>query len=374
MTISIRLIRLSLLVLLCAASFPSFAQPAALAEARGHAAAGRPAEAKTVLDRALATDSLQPALLTERGLAHAALKDDQAAFADYTRALAVDSLYAPALEYRGALLATYQRYPDALTDYERLLRKPSPRAPLHLRRGQYRYENRLLPGARQDLDRALSLDPKLAEAHLTRGYLNLVENKAEAAEKDFLESLRLDTTLADAHLQLGLLYTTTDPAKARQAMDRAVAISRSPAAYYARGSLRQDLTDHAGAVADCDSAIKRSPFFVVSDCDIVLKLAPTPLAFTNRANARYNQRKYMEALPDLYSAIKLDANFAPALLLRGLTRYQLELKATACVDLAKAEALGNAQAASFRKKICGTSPAAPGQTPPPGATPAPAKP
>jgi len=84
------------------------------------------------------------------------------------------------------------------------------------------------------------------------------------------------------------------------------AIEKNPRdahAYLRRGTAREKLGDHAGAILDDSAALRLDP--------------KSAVALTNRANARAAQRDFPGALADYNQAIALDPRHASAFLNRG---------------------------------------------------------
>jgi protein O-mannosyl-transferase len=140
------------------------------------------------------------------------------------------------------------------------------------------------------------------------------------------------------------------------ALKFSVNITDSAKAYSNLGFVKCYLGDFAGAMRDCDNAIKtdstypnsyknrvRAKFMLqdykaaLGDCNKLIELVPNDAdAFYNRAITRFHLNDYKGALEDFDMTIKIDTNYIKAYNDRGTTRFMLKNYEGALEDYNKA--------------------------------------
>lgn len=132
-----------------------------------------------------------------------------------------------------------------------------------------------------------------------------------------------------------------------------------PVDFLARGILRTQLRDYAGALSDFDRSLELSPDFTpallgrafveetlklpsaFSDYDHVLRINPRLIyAWFNKGNIYYANDDYTSALESYNRAIEIDPEFGEAYYNRGLCYLQMGARRQAFSDLSKAGELG----------------------------------
>ena len=127
-------------------------------------------------------------------------------------------------------------------------------------------------------------------------------------------------------------------------------------AYYSRGTAKDSLSDHLGAIADLDKAIERNPQNAaaynnrgnaklalsdrqgaIADYDNAIRLNPQlAVAYSNRGNTKSALGDYLGAIADYDSAIKLNPQEAASYYSRGYARHALGDYRGAIADYDKA--------------------------------------
>ncbi|MFJ3672167.1 tetratricopeptide repeat protein [Streptomyces sp. NPDC090106] len=183
----------------------------------------RPAEAATILDRALALDPAYARALASRASCAHDLGDIDGALTGFARALEIDADYPWALIHRAKVHRDLGRPDDAFAD----------------------------------LDRAVAIDPDSAWIASERGDAYRVAGRYEEAAEELGRACRIDPEYATAHAGRGYALDRlghTDAARA--AYDRAVELAPDYLwALVNRADLRRRTGDADGAFADLDRAV-----------------------------------------------------------------------------------------------------------------------
>jgi tetratricopeptide (TPR) repeat protein len=191
------------------------------------ATAGRPQDALTAYDRALALAADHPPTVSNRAQALRALGRSAEALEAYDQALALKPDYAVAWCNRAETLCALDRPEEAVSS----------------------------------ADRAVALDPTLAEAHANRAQgLNALRRHAEALAAA-QQALTLRPAAARALRHSGdALSGLGRSGDAEKAYDGALTVNPGLVeAWVGRGLARQALGRHAEALADLDQAVRLDP-------------------------------------------------------------------------------------------------------------------
>jgi len=113
---------------------------------------------------------------------------------------------------------------------------------------------------------------------------------------------------------------------------------QDPEIWLNRGVVKEKLNDLKGAFSDYTKAIGLNEKF--------------EKAWLNRGNVLTKQGRFKDAAEDYTAAIIFNPEYGPAYYNRAIARQKLKLSAEACVDLQKAETLGQAVNEKMKKEIC----------------------
>ncbi len=221
-------------------------------------AAGRPAEAMTAFNEAIAADpnyvvarnavgrllfndrrdseavatfsrsiELKPTAYAHewRGRAHHRARRYAEAMADFVKASELDPAWASPHYYRANLLAETKRPAEAISAYDRTIElDPKWASPL-VERGKLRERNGQAPGALADFSKAIELSPKWAGAWIARSNFYQARGRYAESIADARQILAFDQNYAAAWNNVGYgLRETKDLAGAVNAYDRALAL------------------------------------------------------------------------------------------------------------------------------------------------------
>ncbi len=177
--------------------------------------------------------------------------------------------------------------------------------------------------AREAFDRALALSPDHPVALMGRSQARQELGDVRGAIADMKRAAELRDS-ADGWQLLGHLAITTDPALARVAYSRCIALAPKNFMYWVyRGNARMALGDLVGAIADCDEAHRLAPYSqpplalsataclragdyeaAVERYTRAIERAPHDgTTILNRANARFLAGDYEGALEDYERAL-----------------------------------------------------------------------
>lgn len=197
--------------------------------------------------------------------------------------------------------------------------------------------------AEEQFTRILAQEPQSAQAYLGRGIARSKRGAVDAAIADFAKSVELDPTLGVAQQYIGLLqeqrrdFAAAESAftralerwpasvdllacraRVRQArgdlqgaladLGRALALDQTAALYYQRASVRWDLSDYEGSLADANEIVRRAPM--------------DASGYTSRGMARLGLNHFDGALGDLDRALIFAPDQPEILALRGLAQLE----------------------------------------------------
>jgi lipoprotein NlpI/transglutaminase-like putative cysteine protease len=172
------------------------------------------------------------------------------------------------------------------------------------------------------------MTPKLApSAHMARGDAYILQGKYDQAVADFDEAVRLNPDLASKFPSFAhALEDQREFHRAEQVWSSAIGASPSSASLYdERGTVRDFLGDHDGAVSDFNRAIS-----LASPKDKVAAY------YNDRAITFWSTHDWRGAISDDTEALKHDDKSATAYRGRGIAEYFSGKFDTASADLAKA--------------------------------------
>jgi tetratricopeptide (TPR) repeat protein len=203
----------------------------------------------------------------ESGIAKKANGDLDGAISDYTKAIEINPRYAEAYGNRGLARKTKGDLVGAIADY----------------------------------DKAITLNSRLKEAYNNRGLARQLQGNLDAAIADFDKAIELDRYYAGAH------YNRASAARAKGDLKLAIAeltkAIESPhndhlsETYNNRGTIRHELRDNAGAVADFTKAIEID--------------SQNVFAYSNRGYALILLDKDTEARKDFDQMLKINPSLQP---------------------------------------------------------------
>jgi len=300
---------------------------------------GRPADARGLLDRALAQRPDSAAAHMDRASVCKALGEYEEALASCCRALALRPDSPDLVNLQGAILLDLERYPEALVACETALALQPASAATNYNRGLALQLLQRPAEALASYDDALRSEPAFPEALHNRGnVLHALGRYDEAlASWDLALAQKPDFPQA-LHSRGLLLHELRRHDEALVAFDRAVALDPGfAAAFNDRGLTLNELLRHDEALASCEQALAIRPDYSEAfiNCGVIfsrwkryefavdaynraLLIKPDSIeALHNRGLALQQLARYKEAAADFARALEIDpaARYSRAMLL-----------------------------------------------------------
>jgi tetratricopeptide (TPR) repeat protein len=172
------------------------------------AALNRDQEALAILDKAVAIMPTSVEAITNRGNVLMKLGRPAEALAAFDAALVLAPGFPGALANRGNALAALGRFEEALAQYDAVLAAIPAHAETHLNRGSALSALSRASEAVAAFDRALALRPDYVKAHIGRGVARQALNQQREALEDFERAIALDKSNADAQHNAALARLT----------------------------------------------------------------------------------------------------------------------------------------------------------------------
>jgi tetratricopeptide (TPR) repeat protein len=172
------------------------------------AALNRDQEALAILDKAVAIVPASVEAITNRGNVLMKLGRPADALAAFDAALILAPGFPGALANRGNALAALGRFEEALAQYDAVLVAVPAHAETHLNRGSALNALSRAGEAVAAFERALALKPDYVKALIGRGFARQMLNQQREALADFERAVALDRSNADAHHNAALALLT----------------------------------------------------------------------------------------------------------------------------------------------------------------------
>lgn len=179
---------------------------------------------------------------------------------------------------RGETLTTIGDTTQAIKDYNEALRLQPDNPFAYRRRGIAKSSEENYQGALEDLNKAIILQPDNGYAYVDRGTVYAMMGNRKAFTKDFETALRLEPD--------------------------------SPAIYNKRGIAHCILQDDKGAIEDYTAAIRFAP-------------ESAYIYYKRLGDVRTVQKDYKTAIENYNEAIRLERNYAPAYVGRGIVNAMM---------------------------------------------------
>ena len=225
---------------------------------------GNPKGGQAELDKAIQLDAKQARAYLARGECHEALRELNAAIADFTQAISSTSerdVLALAHNHLGLCHREQNQLATALKDFDEAL-KIYPDSPLFLgNRGITYHAQGELARALFDLSEAIRLAQHNAYYLFRRGLVYLDKQDPTNALEDFTEASHVDPEYALAYVESARAWWMLgDIQQAVKICSQAIQIKpNEPDAYYLRASIRRSQKDYWMAISDLDQVIRLAP-------------------------------------------------------------------------------------------------------------------
>jgi len=261
----------------------------------------------------------------------------EASFYNFKQATRLNPGLAEAFLYRGLTQSDKDAFHADLTEAIRL--NPNLAEAYYYRAFEQFGQRASREGIKRDLDKVIRLNPNFAEAYYVRyQYLPCDVCINKERYKDLMQALRLNSQFIDSfEVQINgrgygrpLLHRETYPQLLLDKINQRIqANPQDIDAYFGRGTLKLELADHAGAIADFSQVIQANP----KDAD----------AYYSRGLARYRIKDYLGAVADIRQALKLNSKMQEPYTMLSLVYYDMGKKSAALGNAAQAIQLNSEQ-------------------------------
>jgi|SRR6185437_14763111 len=193
-----------------------------------------------------------------------------------------------------------------------------------------------------DLYALLNREPESngGDKYLTTGINKSMSGDPKGAIKEFNKSIENNGNKPDAFSYRAMAkLMLNNISSAMEDHNHAIQLNPNNSnAYYMRGLGKASLKDHIGAISDYSKAIELDP----KNSD----------AFESKAGSEAALGNYESAVKDLDSVIDLKPRNADAHLHRGMAKFFMNDKISACTDWSKAGELGSSEAYELIRTNC----------------------
>jgi len=280
----------------------------------------------------------------QRGMAQHSLGDLERALTDYDDAIRLDAGLARARIDRGVLLASRKaELRLAIMDFDRILALLPDTVSTLILRGDAFASVGEQGRALADLDRAIELAPQNPHALVVRGIINARRGETQRAFADYSRALAIDAHFVDALVNRAAIYSSMGNATlAIRDLNLAIALApRNALAAYNRGYAHFARREYDLAIADYTRSIELDGRMgwaygnrcltrtvvgqdlagALADCDEALRLQPDNLQIRESRGFVFLKRgEYDIALREYDSALRTDPDRPLSLYGRGLAR------------------------------------------------------
>ncbi len=233
--------------------------------------------------------------LEDRGKSYSALRDYDAALADFNEALRIAPDRATTREARGKTYTARGEYDRAIEDFTAAILAGGDLAfASYFNRGNAFMQKGQDREAIADMEQALKLKPQNGLAAMFRAYLLTRVGRIEEGERELKKAILADPQLILGELMLMERSLRPDEPKARRKMvdDLVARHPESGHAHMVRGLMLNDTENLAEALASLNRAVQLRP--------------GDPQVFLSRASVRVNAEDWAGAIADATEAIRLD--------------------------------------------------------------------
>ena len=254
------------------------------------------ATARTHFEKALSINPNYPQALYGLGMVYGYQDQYEVGTLYLDKAIALDPLFLTAWKWRGIMRVEQKLYDKALEDFTQAITLSPSEAELYVRRGRIYEKKGEIPSAVADLRFAAQLVPDDKRTWLYLGDVFAKVNELDQSMTYYQKAITLDPAYDDAYGQMAQIWIKRkDPAKAREAFDKAVASARyRPERFLVmRGTFFESTGETDSALADFRDARTRDPNLAIA----WLHEATLCCAKKDKATALEAVTKYIELCP-----------------------------------------------------------------------------
>jgi len=276
---------------------------------------GKFQNAITQYDRVIELNPEQDSAYYSRGEAKQSLHDFPGALEDFDKALEMNEGYAPYLLARAGVKRVYLHdFEGSIEDYSALIRMEFFMGDAYPCRGDAKRQLGDFEGAMADMNSALSLTPERAIVYVWRADIKDEAGDYQGALADYKKALQLDEHLTSGYVNRGIAKLWVDDLSgALEDFEDAMNTGSSDGEGFAgRAEVERRRKNFPQALSDCTKAIEAEPY----EADY----------YSDRASIKISSGDHAGAVADLESAGKLD----PKLFSTRIILYALHVLAGDC--------------------------------------------
>jgi tetratricopeptide (TPR) repeat protein len=295
-------------------------------------------------DRAIELDPQFAEARTNRGLNRLNEGNNEGAIEDFNAALAANPKLMQAFDSRGTAHARRGEFKEAIADFASALEIDPKFAGAYCNRGDARRDSGDTEGALKDYGQAIEFDHRSATAYNNRAMLEQSLGRFPEALADFDQAVKAEPKFAEAWTNRSTLRRLQPQPDLKAALaDAEKAIELNPqfaAAYSARGYIKLESGDPAGALDDFDKAVSYKP-----------DLVHLAQAYTGQGMALRRARKDLNAAIDAFDkAIRANPQYYEAYAARGLAKQEAKEFRDAIADYTQAIELNGKLAGLYHNR------------------------
>jgi tetratricopeptide (TPR) repeat protein len=282
-----------------------------------------------------------------RGLCKIDLQDYEGAIADFD--IAELKNYKDSILYYWRAHAFYWKddNSNAISNLDQAINLDSSDSAYYSLRADSKYNSNDKLGAQLDYTKALELNPEDGHSYRYRGLIKYYENDNNGALADLNKAILINNQDVDVLYDLAnVKYELNDKIGQLQCYDKIIKLSITNS--YSTEFMAKVYNSKSYYLVKINKYIEALPLV-----DKALKLdAEKGYIWDTRGEIMYNLGRYSEAIKDMTKAIELDVEEGHSYYFRGLAKIKLSNKMGGCEDLYKAVELGEEDAINSLKINC----------------------
>lgn len=286
-------------------------------------------------------------LFYERGLCKLDLEDYSDAISDFDTAESKE--FKEEVLYHMRAFAYYNKddYSNAISDLDKAINLDSSESEFYSLRGDAKYSSDDNLGAQLDYTKALELNPKDGHSFRFRGLIKYYNQDYNGALLDISKAFEVNNEDVDALYDLSRVKSALkDKIGELQCYDKIIKLSTTNS--FSNEFMAEVYNSKSYFLVKIKKYIEALPLV-----DKALKLdTEKGYIWDTRGEIMYNLGKYSESIKDMTKAIELDVELGHSYYFRGLAKIKLGNTIGGCEDLAKAVELGEEDAINSLKINC----------------------
>jgi tetratricopeptide (TPR) repeat protein len=268
---------------------------------------------------------------------------------------------------KGLAKANKENYKGSIEEFNQAIAVDPNNFYAYVKRGFSKFKLENDSGAITDYNKAIALSPNYSYAYVYRGILKNKQGDCESAIEDFKIAIKIIPTNSHAYVYMGISTDKLhDYTGAINAYNKAIEISPGEfSAFFYRAISKFNMLDYKGAITDFykvlellskndDKRITKSKQAAYKNAIKESQLVSPRIAdfYFNNGKSDYTEQYYEKAITNLNITILINPDYTQAYYYRGLSKIGLNQNDSGCIDLNKANKLGDVKANEAINKYC----------------------